>query len=439
MTLDQGQQFKLPDVGEGLTEAEILAWHVAVGDVVSVNDTLVEVETAKASVELPSPYAGIVTALHVREGDTVEVGTPIITISDTLDPVAHPNAPVDNAAAPTAANLNDPPEVLASETEPDGDGHSVLVGYGLTRAAVTRRTRKRGDMPRPAMPFMVETQTRRASPECVTRGPAHDGAPLHAKAHANDASLATTPRNSVSRTPGQSPSGPTETRTPIKGIRKRTAEAMVLSAFSAPHVTEWVTVDVTRSLKLLEKIKSDKSFAGVRLSPLLLIIRATLLSLARNPEANATWDDTASEIVQFRDVNLGIATATPRGLLVPNIRCAQALSTLDLAKALEDLIVQARAGKARVEAMQKGTFTITNIGVFNVDCGTPILNPGEAVILCVGAIRRKPWEHKGKIKLRSLCTLALSFDHRLIDGELGSRVLADIAHFLQDPALALTV
>jgi pyruvate dehydrogenase E2 component (dihydrolipoamide acetyltransferase) len=207
---------------------------------------------------------------------------------------------------------------------------------------------------------------------------------------------------------------------------------------SRRHVTEWVTVDVTRTLKLLEKIKSDKSFADVQLSPLLLIIRATLLSLARNPEANATWDDTASEIVQFRDVNLGIATATPRGLLVPNFRCAQALSTLDLAKALEDLIVQARAGKARVEAMQKGTFTITNIGVFNVDCGTPILNPGEAVILCVGAIRRKPWEHKGKIKLRSLCTLALSFDHRLIDGELGSRVLADIAHFLQGPALALT-
>ncbi len=441
MTVVQGQQFKLPDVGEGLTEAEILTWHVAVGDVVSVNDTLVEVETAKASVELPSPYAGIVTALHVGEGDTVEVGTPIITISDTADRVAHPIAPAENARAnaPAAAGLDDPPEAPVSETQSDGDGQSVLVGYGPSRAAVTRRTRKRGNVPRPAMPIMVETHTRRASTQNVTREPAHDEGPLHAQAHANGANLATRPDDSVSWTTGQPASAPTETRTPIKSIRKRTAEAMVLSAFSAPHVTEWVTVDMTRSLKLLEKMRADKSFADVRLSPLLLVIRATLLSLARNPEANAKWDDTASEIVQFHDVNLGIATATPRGLLVPNIRSAQALSTPDLAIALQDLILQARAGKARVEAMQKGTFTITNIGVFDVDGGTPILNPGEAMILCVGAIRRQPWQHKGRIKLRNLCTLALSFDHRLIDGELGSRVLADIARFLQDPALALTV
>jgi 2-oxoisovalerate dehydrogenase E2 component (dihydrolipoyl transacylase) len=212
---------------------------------------------------------------------------------------------------------------------------------------------------------------------------------------------------------------------------------MVASAFSAPHVTEWVTIDVTDILTLLEQLRDDRAFAGVRLTPLVLIVRATLSALAAHPDINSKWDAAAGEIVRYRDVNLGIAAATPRGLLVPNIKRANKLGTRELCDALDDLIIQARAGKTQPEAMAKGTFTITNIGVFGIDGGTPILNPGEAGILCVGQIARRPWEHQGEIKLRSVCTLSLSFDHRLVDGKLGSEVLAHIARLLTQPSFAL--
>jgi pyruvate dehydrogenase E2 component (dihydrolipoamide acetyltransferase) len=212
---------------------------------------------------------------------------------------------------------------------------------------------------------------------------------------------------------------------------------MVSSAFTAPHVTEWVTVDVTETLELLEQLRGDRAFAGARLTPLVLIARATLSALRAHPEMNSKWDGEAGEIVRFRDVNLGIAAATPRGLLVPNIKAAQHLSTRELCDNLHELIVDAREGKTRPEAMARGTFTITNIGVFGVDGGTPILNPGEAGILCVGQIARRPWEYRDEIHLRSVCTLSLSFDHRLVDGQLGSAVLAHIARLLGQPSLAL--
>ncbi|MFE6155975.1 dihydrolipoamide acetyltransferase family protein [Streptomyces sp. NPDC057889] len=224
-------------------------------------------------------------------------------------------------------------------------------------------------------------------------------------------------------------------RTPIRGVRKHIAEAMVESAFTAPHATEWVTVDVTRSLKLLESARADKAFAGVRLTPLCLVIKAALTAIARHPEINAKWDAAAGEILQYSDINLGIAAATPRGLIVPNIAAAQRLSLREIALALTDLIDQARAGRTPPERMRNGTFTITNIGVFGIDGGTPILNPGEAALLCFGQVRRTPWEHKGRVRLRDTTTLAMSFDHRLVDGELGSLVLRDIARFLERPDL----
>lgn len=442
----EGQQFKLPDVGEGLTEADIVTWHVKVGDAVSINEALVEVETAKAAVDLPSPYAGVVAALHFAEGDTVEVGAPIITIAETRGTQAGSDA--TDAQTPRPASESPPDELGGPWESPpipvatvDEERQNVLVGYGPTRTTVARRPRKNG--------------TRRPAGMVTSNRPVHRPhatPPVRALARQLGIDLATVQptgeRGQITRTDlrnaqsalaaGQAaPARPAETRKPIKGVRKRTAEAMVASAFTAPHVTEWITVDMTRSLKLIDRLRTDKSFSGVRLSPLVLVMRATLLALSRNPEANAKWDDAAGEIVQFHDVNLGVAAATPRGLVVPNIRAAQSLRTVELAQALEDLIVQARTGKTRPEAMQKGTFTITNIGVFGVDAGTPILNPGEAAILCLGGIRRQPWEHKGKIKLRHVGTLALSFDHRLIDGELGSRLLADVARLLEDPALAL--
>ena len=229
-----------------------------------------------------------------------------------------------------------------------------------------------------------------------------------------------------------------ETRIPVKGVRKATAQAMVASAFTAPHVTEFVTVDVTRTMKLVQELKRDPAFAGLRVTPLLLVAKALLVAIRRNPDVNAAWDEANQEIVRKDYVNLGIAAATPRGLIVPNIKDADALTLPQLAAALGDLVGTAREGRTSPAAMQGGTVTITNVGVFGVDTGTPILNPGESAILAFGAVKDQPWVHKGKVKVRQVTTLALSFDHRLVDGELGSRVLGDIAAVLEQPKRLMT-
>ncbi|MFD8380784.1 dihydrolipoamide acetyltransferase family protein [Streptomyces sp. NPDC059679] len=404
------KHFHLPDVGEGLTEAEILEWRVGPGDPVGVNDIIVEIETAKAAVELPSPYAGTVTEVLCAAGEAVAVGAPIIAFE-----VEEPSAPA---------------------REP------VLVGYGPAHARTARRPRKRKPGPPAATPAIHTPATRTSLASPPVRKLARDlGVDL-------GLATATGPSGRVTRedvhrlaeqreTAPNTPDVPSDdvVRTPIRGVRKHTAEAMVTSAFTAPHVTEWVTVDMTRSLKLLARARADKAFGGVRLTPLCLVIKAALTAIARHPEINAKWDAAAGEIVRYADVNLGIAAATPRGLIVPNIAAAQRLSLREIAVALTDLIDQARAGRTPPERMRNGTFTITNIGVFGIDGGTPILNPGEAAILCFGQVRRTPWEHKGRIRLRDTTTLTMSFDHRLVDGELGSQVLRDIARFLERPDL----
>ncbi len=229
-----------------------------------------------------------------------------------------------------------------------------------------------------------------------------------------------------------------ERRVPVKGVRKATALAMVDSAFTAPHVTEFVTVDVTRTVKLVERLRQDPDMAGLRVNPLLLVARALLIAIRRNPEINASWDEERQEIVYKDRVNLGIAAATPRGLMVPNIKDAAALTLAGLSRALTELVTTAREGRTPPAAMRGGTVTITNIGVFGIDTGTPILNPGESAILAFGAIRQQPWVHKGKVVPRHVTTLALSFDHRLVDGELGSKVLRDVADVLERPRRLVT-
>ncbi|OEV13891.1 dihydrolipoamide acetyltransferase family protein, partial [Streptomyces nanshensis] len=229
-----------------------------------------------------------------------------------------------------------------------------------------------------------------------------------------------------------------ETRIPVRGVRKATAQAMVNSAFTAPQVTEFVTVDVTRTMKLVRELKQDPDMQGLRVNPLLMVAKAFLVSLRRHPEANAAWDEANQEIVLKHYVNLGIAAATPRGLIVPNIKDAQAKTLPELAESLGELVGTAREGKTSPAAMQGGTVTITNVGVFGVDTGTPILNPGESAILAFGQVRQQPWVHKGKVKPRDVTTLALAFDHRLIDGELGSKVLADVAAVLEHPRRLMT-
>ncbi|MFD4144073.1 dihydrolipoamide acetyltransferase family protein [Streptomyces sp. NPDC058572] len=463
------REFKMPDVGEGLTEAEILKWYVQPGDAVTDGQVVCEVETAKAAVELPIPYDGVVHELRFEEGTTVDVGTSIITID-----VAPGSGPVEEP--PPAATE---PSLAAAEPEekaqPQGR-QPVLVGYGVAESSTKRRPRKAAaGVPEQAAAAAIQAEmnghgtTAPAGPRPLAKPPVRklakdlgvdlaqitptgpDGiitredvhaaaapAPAAAPVVAPVALPAPEPALAGAEAAGAPVAGLRETRVPIKGVRKATAAAMVGSAFTAPHVTEFITLDVTRTMKLVEELKADKDMAGLRVNPLLLIAKALLVAIKRNPGVNASWDEANQEIVQKHYVNLGIAAATPRGLIVPNIKDAHEKTLPELAQSLGELVATAREGKTTPAAMQGGTVTITNVGVFGVDTGTPILNPGESAILAVGAIKLQPWVHKGKVKPRQVTTLALSFDHRLVDGELGSKVLADVAAILEQPKRLIT-
>lgn len=475
-------EFNLPDLGEGLTEGEILSWLVKVGDTIELNQPIVEVETAKAAVEIPAKWAGQVQAIFHPEGTTVEVGTPIIAI-DT-DPGAGPlDAPSTTATpggdlpTPSAASLA-AVEVAPAEgmVEPGliggpapGGRTAVLVGYGPRTTAAKRRPRKGGV---PAQAAVAPT----AAPTPVAPAPQPVAAPTPVAAATGGLVLAKPPVRKLAKDLGvdlstltgsgplgsitredvqQAASGAVaepiratavatsaasfgadrEQRIPVKGVRKLTAENMSRSAFTAPHVTEFLTVDVTRAMKALDRLRGRREWRDVRVSPLLLVAKAVLLAVKRHPMVNSTW--AGDEIVVKEYVNLGIAAATERGLIVPNVKDAGRLSLRELADSLNDLVQTAKSGRTSPADMSGGTLTITNVGVFGVDTGTPILPPGESAILAFGAVREMPWVHKGKVKARQVTTLGLSFDHRIIDGELGSKFLRDIGDFLADPEAAL--
>ncbi|MFD8837940.1 dihydrolipoamide acetyltransferase family protein [Streptomyces griseofuscus] len=472
MTDASVREFKMPDVGEGLTEAEILKWYVQPGDTVTDGQVVCEVETAKAAVELPIPYDGVVSELRFPEGTTVDVGTAIIAVrvaGGAPAPVpaqaeaapAAPAAPEAPAPAATASASASAP-ASAEEAKPAAR-QPVLVGYGVSTSATKRRPRKGPEVtvPAPAQPELNGHAPAADSPRPLAKPPVRklakdlgvdltavtpsgpDGIITREDVHAAATPAAVTAPAPVAAAPAApapaaSYDGVRETRIPVKGVRKATAAAMVGSAFTAPHVTEFVTVDVTRTMKLVEELKQDKEMQGRRVNPLLLIAKALLVAIKRNPDINASWDEANQEIVVKHYVNLGIAAATPRGLIVPNIKDAQDKTLPQLADALGELVATAREGKTSPSAMQGGTVTITNVGVFGVDTGTPILNPGESAILAIGAIKLQPWVHKGKVKPRQVTTLALSFDHRLVDGELGSKVLADVAAILEQPKRLIT-
>ncbi|MGY4767607.1 dihydrolipoamide acetyltransferase family protein [Kribbella sp. CWNU-51] len=470
------QHFRLPDVGEGLVEAEIVSWKVKPGDTVKLNDTVVEIETAKSLVELPVPFAGTITELLVPEGETVPVGTPIIAVeTESADEVA---AAVEDLV----------PSI--PEEDKTGGRTAVLVGYGPKTTEAKRRARKApaasaGSAPAPAAGGAAPATT--AAPAAAAPAPiaaasapavsAPAGVPIevaggngvHVLAKppvrklAKDLGVdlatvtATGPGGIITRqdveghvtapveaapvAPAYEPapvvSGREDTRVPVKGVQKVMAQAMVASAFTAPHVTEWITVDVSATMELVDRLKADKAFRELKVSPLLIVAKAVTLAARRTPIINAAWDEQAQEIVYKGAVNLGIAAATPRGLIVPNIKNADALTLPELCAALNDLVATAREGKTQPADQAGGSFTITNVGVFGVDAGTPIINPGEAAILAFGAVRKQPWVVDDEIVPRWITTLALSFDHRLIDGEKGSIFLADVASILEDPARAL--
>ena len=420
--------FHLPDVGEGLTEAEIISWRVKVGDNIKINDTLLDIETAKSIVEIPSPYAGVIETLHVPEGTLVPVGSALVTITDGA-----------------AAEQSSPPETAAPNEEPP----LVLVGTAPVAPAERRYrlSRRAGtDVPGEAAPAAATISTR-ALPR--TLPPVR----LLAKQLGVDlVELAQYSTGLISRkaveecaaaalsTVSAAPEMLTarETRVPVKGVRRAIATAMTTSAFTAPHVTEWLTIDVTATLELIAELKSDPRFSGIHLTPLLLVAKALLIAVKRYPDINAHWDAAAGEIVTKHYVNLGIAVASPRGLVVPTIKEAQHMDLATLARALETMISTARDGTLSPEDMAAGTITITNIGALGVDGGTPILVPGEAAILALGAIRERPWVLKHQIVPRMLTQLAVSFDHRVVDGELGSNFLTAIAEILTSPARAIS-
>ncbi|WP_418907560.1 dihydrolipoamide acetyltransferase family protein [Glutamicibacter endophyticus] len=470
--------FNLPDVGEGLTEADVASWKVSVGDTVEVNQIFVEIETAKSLVELPSPYAGVVTELHAAEGETVQVDEPLISINE-------------DGAAPVPTGVPEPNEALSTAAPVASEEPGPLVGSGPTADSATRRARvnrpepsatgartasvrasgtpaaladqisrraqgfsqvvaREVDRRKPAVANFVDRvlakpPVRRLAKELgidindvvgtgsqgeVTR---EDVNSYQAQREAEHAAAPTYWR------PG---TGAPETRIeriPVRGVRKATAKAMVDSAFTAPHVSIFVDVDATRTMEYVARLKKSRDFEGIKVSPLLVLAKAVIWAAARNPSVNASWvpGPNGDEIHQKHFMNLGIAAATPRGLLVPNIKDAQDLSMKELAIALNELAATARAGKTRPEDMRDGTLSITNIGVLGIDIGTPIINPGEVAIVAFGTIKQKPWVVDGQVVPRWITTLGGSFDHRVVDGDLSARFMADVASIMQEPAMLL--
>jgi len=443
-------QFTLPDVGEGLTEAEIVEWKVAPGDAVAINQVLVEIETAKSLVELPSPYEGVVGEILVQPGNTIDVGTVIITIrsADDATDAAAPDDEFADAAADAGSTITEEPT------------DKVLVGRAAPATMPTRRQRHGGRAiahetlaPAPA-PARAATGTVPATSPAASVGPVLAKPPIRKLAKDLGVELglveATGAVGDVTREDVlraatqasvfrniQTPEWPVDRdeHIPVKGVRKAIAQAMVKSAFTAPHVSLFVDVDATRTMEFVKRLKASTDFAGVRVSPLLIMAKAMIWAVRRNPTVNSTFTD--EEIIVRHYVNLGIAAATPRGLIVPNIKEAQDMSLLELASALESLTLTARDGKTTPAQMANGTITITNIGVFGMDTGTPILNSGEAGIVALGTIKQKPWVVDGEVRARFVTTIGASFDHRVVDGDVASRFLADVASIIEEPALLL--
>ena len=505
MTLNK---FNLPDVGEGLTEAEIVSWKVKPGDAVAINDVLCEIETAKSIVELPSPFAGTVSELLVQEGVTVDVGTAIISVSDEVagDPtpadVRAPEVraqPQQIAQAPQTAQAQQTAQPLYGKLPEDAAGDGTddggtaggapaggpLVGSGPKADAVKRRPRKTSPAAavtvnapevEPVQP-RTPAEVSAGAPVAVDNRPTLGGtltglvnrvlAKPPVRKIARDLGIdladvvATGSRGEVTREDLVSyqaqrdaeldkadgfwgkagkPQDQRVERIPVKGVRKATAKAMVESAFAAPHVSIFVDVDASRTMEFVKRLKASRDFEGIKVSPLLILAKAVIWAAARNPSVNAAWVDNgdgSAEIQVKHFMNLGIAAATPRGLMVPNIKNAQDLSLKELALALNNLATTARAGKTQPAEMQGGTLTITNIGALGIDTGTPIINPGEVAIVAFGTIKQKPWVLDGEVIPRWITTLGGSFDHRVVDGDLSARFMADVAAILEEPALLL--
>jgi len=402
------REFGLPDVGEGLTEAEIVGWRISVGDEIAVNQPIVDIETAKAVVELPSPFTGRVTALLVEPGAVVPVGTPILAVE-------------------------------VSDREP------VLVGYGVGHEQGRRRRLRGATAPDQESVTPAPSGKPMAKPpvRALARELGVDLARISPTGSHGDVT-----RDDVRRAAAGTASLPTSTpvaarpvrgeRVPVRSVQRQMAQAMVRSMATAPHVTEWVDVDVSATMALVRRLRAEPEFAGIRVTPLTIAASAVIHAIRRTPIVNSSWidlPDGSAEIELYPFVNLGLAVASPRGLVVPNVRDAGSLSLSGLARAITEVTERAREGRLTPSDSVEGTITVTNIGVFGVDGGTPILNPGEAAILATGRIVDRPWAVDGALAVRPVMQLSLAFDHRVVDGASGSAFLADVAAYLHRPPL----
>ena len=441
--------FLLPDLGEGLTDSEIVAWRVAEGDTVELNQPLADIETAKAVVELPSPYEGVIAKLHAGEGETVDVGAPLIDFdlgdgdsapadapeaaAPAADDEVTPDAPgpvgeepgvVTAPASAPDTNVAAQAEAAAADDKPEKV--SVLVGSITVHGGKPTRSKRTWDVepferaerrgPNRAMPPVRKLAKDRGIDLQSVRPSGTDGLVTRADVEGAGTASAT------------SAAAPASTREKVTGLRKHTAAAMAKSALTVPHAATFHQVDVTETLRLAKS--SDASF-------LALASRAILLAAKRWPDVTSSFHADTNELERFAHINLGIAVSTDRGLVVASVDEAEGMDAVELTAQIKDRAVRAREGSLSMAELTSSNITISNVGVFGVDGGIPILNPGESAIIALGAIRKLPWNHEGAIVLRDVCTVTISFDHRVLDGREAAGFLADIAAVLERPALAL--
>ena len=419
------REFKLPDLGEGLTDGEVVRWLVKEGDAVTLNQPIVEVETAKAVVEIPAPYAGTVVKLHAGEGDTLDVGAPLLSV-DT-----------GGGAGPA------PPEAEPPAT-PEPEQQATLVGPGERQQARRRRLARPGGAPTRPGPTGPPQQRPLATPPvrkyakdhgvdlAMLSGTGKEGRVTHEDV---DRALEPAAAEPAAAAVARPPRDRAEERIPVRGTRRQIAAAMVASAFSIPHVTEFLTVDATSLMALRARLRTLPAAADLKVTPLAVVAKALCVAVRQFPLMNSSWDEDAGEIVVKGYVNLGIATDTPTGLLVPNIKDADTLGILDLSRELARLTGLARERRAAPADLTGGTVTITNVGGFGVETGTPIINKPECAIVATGLIAPRPWVVDGQLAVRELMTTSVSFDHRIVDGAYAARFLAHLRDLLEDPAL----
>ncbi|WP_433602778.1 dihydrolipoamide acetyltransferase family protein [Nocardia sp. CA-135953] len=435
------QVFVLPDLGEGLTEADIAEWKVQVGDSVTIDQVVVEVETAKAAVEVPIPFEGTVIALHGEEGSTLKVGTPLITVS----------------GAESDADTADSSVALAGEQhleEERGGSGNVLIGYGTSQDTRRRRRRVQPIAPPPSTATSNAVVSTKPKPSAAPRPPSRVISPVvRSLAHTHGLDLATLSgsgvggvitRADVDHALTDAPDNPStssrpataDQRFPLEGLRKFVADKLSTSRREIPDATTWVDVDATELLAARRTINATLT-DDEQISLLALLARLTIAALHRFPELNSSVDTEGNEIVRYRHVHLGIATQTPRGLVVPVIDKADALTTVELARQLRETTALAREGTLPPTRLTGGTFTLNNYGVFGVDGSTPIINHPEAAIVGVGRIVDKPWVVDGQLTVRKVTQVSLSFDHRVCDGGIAGGFLRLFADYIENPITLL--